>query len=397
MFILRVKNPVSVRCPLTKSRKNYSNIKASGSVPRKIWRGGTAAESFSILRESNPSRPTDCDSLSHLSHLKTGIWLVVSCNLEPIFCVQECRSGIVQVENQGQTRYTRILDHNTFIGTSYRTERRLELKFKICSILIEQLNGFRKARSCHWELITWNLGQIFEIKNSSWLFTKAECSKNLRIKNRSSSCQCWTFLVTTSLWNIAFHLQPIWLQTLVTIASESCRHRFQAFARRHLKLLCCSIRIWADALFSDISSIKICCFQWFDASQRFQVRQPVSHATANRLHVHFQVDPKEPGAARAKHLFLRWLSCTLLRAALHRIRFGTCCFAPLTLKLSQHRKSSSPFSSSEPVAASSNCSRLGNTLCLFSAALLPAQTVLERSPKSSALDFAVKAFDGLPE
>ena len=63
--------------------------------------------------------------------------------------MQECRSGIVQVENQGQTRYTRILDHNTFIGTSYRTERRLELKFKICSILIEQLNGFRKARSCH--------------------------------------------------------------------------------------------------------------------------------------------------------------------------------------------------------------------------------------------------------
>ena len=38
----------------------------------------------------------------------------------------------------------------------------------------------------------------------------------------------------------------------------------------------------------------------------------------------------------------------------------------LTLELSQYRKSGSTFSSSEPVAARSDCRRLGNALCLCS-------------------------------
>ena len=38
----------------------------------------------------------------------------------------------------------------------------------------------------------------------------------------------------------------------------------------------------------------------------------------------------------------------------------------LTLELSQYLKSGSMFSSSEQVAASSDCSRLGNTICLRS-------------------------------
>ena len=69
---------------------------------------------------------------------------------------------------------------------------------------------------------------------------------------RKSSNRKWKLdlskLVTTWLSNIAFHLQPIWLQTLVAIwwsIQNHTRHRFQAFARRHVKSLCCSIRIWA--------------------------------------------------------------------------------------------------------------------------------------------------------
>ena len=105
--------------------------------------------------------------------------------------------------------------------------------------------------------------------------------------------------------------------------------------------------------------------------------------------------------------------CWFKPAALHRIWFGTCCFVPmsyftqrpmtdrkieqsywhslgrqqllansikisfhtkksesikilLTLELSQYRKSGSIFSSSEPVAAHSDCRRLGNSLCLCS-------------------------------
>ena len=44
------------------------------------------------------------------------------------------------------------------------------------------------------------------------------------------------------------------------LGCDRFRHHFQAFARHHKKLLCCSIRIWADALFWDRSSIKIHSF-----------------------------------------------------------------------------------------------------------------------------------------
>ena len=50
------------------------------------------------------------------------------------------------------------------------------------------------------------------------MFTKADCSKkssNQKLKLVLS------MLVTTLLSNIAFHLQPIWLQTLIAIDSES--------------------------------------------------------------------------------------------------------------------------------------------------------------------------------
>ena len=67
-----------------------------------------------------------------------------------------------------------------------------------------------------------------------------------------------------------------------------------------------------------------------------------------------------------------------------------------SLHQGQYRNSSSTFSSSEPVVALSDCSRLGNALCLC-LPILPAQPVLERCPKSLAIDFAVKSFDCLLE
>ena len=60
----------------------------------------------------------------------------------------------------------------------------------------------------------------------------------------------------------------------------------------------------------------------------------------------------------------------------------------LTLELSQYRKSGSMFSSSEPVAARSDCRRLGNALCLCSP-VWPAQAEPESGPKSLAVDFAL--------
>ena len=57
-------------------------------------------------------------------------------------------------------------------------------------------------------------------------------------------------------------------------------------------------------------------------------------------------------------------------------------------KVTQYRKSGSMFSSSEPVAACSNCRRLGNALRLCSP-VRPAQAEQESGPKSLAVDFAL--------
>ena len=40
--------------------------------------------------------------------------------LEPLVCMQDCRSQIAQVDYQGQTRYTRILVRKPLIDTRFR-------------------------------------------------------------------------------------------------------------------------------------------------------------------------------------------------------------------------------------------------------------------------------------
>ena len=57
-------------------------------------------------------------------------------------------------------------------------------------------------------------------------------------------------------------------------------------------------------------------------------------------------------------------------------------------ELSLYRKSCSLFSSSEPIAARSDCRQLGNALCLCSH-ILSAQAVPESGPKSLAFDLAL--------
>ena len=74
--------------------------------------------------ESNPCHATHpAFTVIRLNHLainlyqslkESGIWLVVSRNLEPFFCVQNLHSRIAQVEYQSQTRNTRILARKPF-------------------------------------------------------------------------------------------------------------------------------------------------------------------------------------------------------------------------------------------------------------------------------------------
>ena len=86
------------------------------------------------------------------------------------FCVQDCRSRIVQVEYQGQTRNTRILERKPWIDTPYRIRQRINIdwSWNIFTMQFFLLNAHRLTSSSSltskmWELITWNLGQIFEI------------------------------------------------------------------------------------------------------------------------------------------------------------------------------------------------------------------------------------------
>ena len=146
---------------------------------------------------------------SYRSPEEKGLGLVVPRNLEPIFCVQDFHSRVArvettviwtvrskQVESWSQARYNSILDHKPFIDTRYRIGHRLELKyFHFAQFLLnehEQLIDLRKG------LRTWNLGQIFEIElwvvgeeHSRWLFTKADCSKNLKLKIEAHPVTGW--------------------------------------------------------------------------------------------------------------------------------------------------------------------------------------------------------------
>ena len=89
--------------------------------------------------------------------------------------------------------------------------------------------------------------------------------KEKQIKIRGPSCQRWSLHGFQTSHFICYRFGcKLWLQLI----QNHARHRFQAFARSHLKSLCCSIRIWADASSSDSSStstlhgirFETCCF-----------------------------------------------------------------------------------------------------------------------------------------
>ena len=91
------------------------------------------AEDFSTLQESNQCLPILCDLLTHwfmsITRKKLlGIWLVV---FHQFFCVQDCSTQIFQVEYQGQTQNTRILEHEPSIDTSYSIRHGWEFQWNI--------------------------------------------------------------------------------------------------------------------------------------------------------------------------------------------------------------------------------------------------------------------------
>ena len=145
-------------------------------------------------------------------------------------------------------------------GTWLVTFRKLEWSF--C------MQDCHSARQDIHEFLTANLLSMYVItSDTDWSW----------IKNRSLSSQRrsqYGFQILHSIWNAINKLHSIlpfqtaksarfgckpWLQSI----QNHARSRFQAFKHRHLKCLCRLIGIWliwADAHFSDRSSISICCF-----------------------------------------------------------------------------------------------------------------------------------------
>ena len=160
---------------------------------------------------------------------KHGVWLVISRNFQPVFCVQGCDRRIARVENQGQTR---ILD-------------RKPLLVHIIAMDIDwSWNLFSSHNFCSSSsrllLEKWEVSQY----HSWWLFWVADCSKSFKSKIEARPNSVQSMQVSEWFSEVASSLQPIWQQILVAVDSESCQTSLP-------KLLCTAI--WTsevDVLFS---------------------------------------------------------------------------------------------------------------------------------------------------
>ena len=202
------------RNPIKEHYKERSNIKSAsvsaltGSVPRKM---AEEQQRFSAPRGNRTraarlwltltTKPWVCVSLQRKWYATWRVTVTCFATCNPLFWGQDCRSQIAQVEYQGQARKTRILESKPLIDTSYRIRHRFELKY-------------------------FHFAQIFLIASGrvidAWSVTQQMIVYNDKLPKKSSNRKSklvLSTLVTTCLSNLAFHLRPIGLQTLVATDS----------------------------------------------------------------------------------------------------------------------------------------------------------------------------------
>ena len=181
--------------------------------------------------------------------------------------------------------------------------------------------------------------------------------------NRKSKLVLST-LVTTWLSNIAFHLRPIWLQTLVSIDSESRQTSFQSF---------CAPPSEVAVLFDSNLSRLPFLGQVVDLDLLLCTGFDSEHAVLFLCHIFAQRRMNDRKIERSDGRCLGWqqLLADSIEISFHMKKKKQWLVAAwnlqsiktlFTLELSQCRKRGSMFSSSEPYAACSDCCRLGNTL-----------------------------------
>ena len=112
---------VKTRSPLTESKKKKCEA-MTGSLPRKmqLQRVSVLCWYQTQVAQLTATHLNRWAMGSCRSTEKNGILLKVFRNLQPLFCVQDCRSWIVQDEYLGQARNTIILECKLLIDASWR-------------------------------------------------------------------------------------------------------------------------------------------------------------------------------------------------------------------------------------------------------------------------------------
>ena len=203
-------------------------------------------------------------------------------------------------------------------------------------------------------------------------------------------------LVTIWLSNITFHLRPIWLRTLIAIDSESCQTSFPS--------ICAPPSEVAVLLNSNLSRRPF-LWQLVDFDLLLCTGFDSEPAVLFLCHIFTQrpmnvrkIKRSDGRGFGRQQLLVNSMGSSFPneKKSVVTAQYLQSIKTFLTVELSHYSKSGSTFSSSEPVAARSDCRRLGNALCLCSP-VQPAHAVPERCPKSLATDIAVKSFDCLLE
>ena len=192
----------------------------------------------------------------------------------------------------------------------------------------------------------------------------------------------------TWLSNIASHLRLIWLQTLVAIDSEACLTSFPSFCAPPSEVaLLFHLNLSRLPFLRQVVDLDLPLCTGFD----------LEHAVLFLCHIFTQrpMNDRKIERSDGRGFGRQQLpadsnghSISNEKKSVVTARYLQSIKTFLTIELSQYRKSGSMFSSSEPVAARSDCHRLGNALCLCSP-VRPAQAEQESCPKSLAVDFAL--------
>ena len=183
---------------------------------------------------------------------KNGILLKVFRNLQQLFACRIVVLRLLRLNIKARHEISEFLNANLWsiclIAFNIDWSWNIFTSHNFCSLLIEQLIDLEKVKTENLKIRT----DLWDLVMDGWSVTQQMIVYKDKLLKKSSiwkSKLILSTLVTTLHFICDLSGCKLWLLSI----QNHARHRFQAFARHHLKLLCCSIWIWADALSWDRS------------------------------------------------------------------------------------------------------------------------------------------------